>query len=713
MKAFEGPIREFEQYEIISERLKNEKGLHWLDGCTDSGRLHFSYTLAGSFKNHIIVTYNEIRAKEIYEEYSSFDKNTVYYPAKDLMFFSADLHGNLLVLERMKALRKIALDNDVTVVTTVDALMDLLMPVEKIKDNIIYLEDTSEITIEELQKRLVNLGFERVSQVEMPGQFAVRGGIVDIFSLTEENPFRIEFWGDEIDLIKSFDVENQRAIENQQKIEIFPACEVILDEQSMRDGIAAIKKDMDNAYEYFRKEMKTEEAYRIKSTVNELIELLENRVAKAAVDSYLAYFTKTPVGFFDYFDMDNTIITLDEPVRIGERARAIEFEFASGMENRISKGYAVAGQAKMLRSAKEVFARLSSARGVGYFSLNNSAEEFGAVSRTSVSMHSVPSYSKDFEMLLKELKRWKKEKYRVILYSMSRTRARRLATEFIDNGLVSFFTEDDGHEIKPGEIMTMYGHVRNGYECPDNKFVVISESDIFGQRRVKKKKKKQYEGTKISSFNELKVGDYVVHENHGLGVYKGIEKVEIDKVLKDYVKIEYADGGSLFVLATQLDAIQKYANVDAKAPKLNRLGGREWSKTKRKVQTAVEEIAKDLVELYAARARAEGFEFSEDNIWQQEFEEMFPYEETPDQLEAIEATKRDMESKKVMDRLVCGDVGFGKTEIAIRAAFKAVQDSKQVVYLVPTTVLAQQHYDTFMERMKNYPVGIELPIKRG
>lgn len=708
MKAFEQPIREFEQFHILNEQLKNDNGLHWVDGCTASGRLHFSYALAKQFSNHIIVTYNEIRAKEIYEEYSSFDKNAVYYPAKDFMFFSADLHGNLLVLQRMKALRAIATNDRTTVITTIDALMDLLVPLEQIKKHVIHLDDRSEISIDELERSLVALGYERSWQVEMPGQFAVRGGIVDIFCLTEDNPYRIEFWGDEIDLIKSYDAESQRAIENLSEIEIYPACEVILDEVTLKKGIDGIKSDLNTVHEVFRKEMKTEEAHRIKTTVNEFLEMVENKMAGAAIDSYLTYFEENPVGFLEYFQPNDTMITLDEPVRLGERARAVELEFSSSMENRLSKGYAISGQAKMLRSASEIFAKLGNSKGVGYFSLNNNADEFGAVDRVEVMMHSVPSYSKDFSMLLKELKKWKSSNYRVILYSMSRTRAKRLAREFMDNGLISFFAEDDNHQVKPGEIMTMSGHVRNGYECPDKKFVVISENDIFGQKRVKKKKKKQYEGTKISSFNELKVGDYVVHENHGLGVYKGIEKVEIDKVLKDYVKIEYADGGSLFVLATQLDAIQKYANVDAKVPKLNKLGGKEWAKTRTKVQRAVEEVAKDLVELYAARANAKGYEFGEDNVWQQEFEEMFPYEETPDQLAAIEATKRDMESRKVMDRLVCGDVGFGKTEIAIRAAFKAVQDSKQVVYLVPTTILAQQHYETFKERMKNYPVNIEL-----
>ena len=234
------------------------------------------------------------------------------------------------------------------------------------------------------------------------------------------------------------------------------------------------------------------------------------------------------------------------------------------------------------------------------------------------------------------------------------------------------------------------------------------ESDIFGAEKKKKKRRRIYEGEKIQSFSDLSIGDYVVHENHGLGIYRGIEKVEVDKTVKDYIKIEYAKGGNLYILATQLDLIQKYAGSDAKKPKLNQLGTQEWNRTKTKVRGAVKEIAGDLVKLYAARQEKEGFVYSPDTVWQREFEEMFPFEETEDQEFAIEATKKDMESKKIMDRLICGDVGYGKTEVAIRAAFKAVQDGKQVVYLVPTTILAQQHYNTFAQRMKDFPVRVDL-----
>ncbi len=333
---------------------------------------------------------------------------------------------------------------------------------------------------------------------------------------------------------------------------------------------------------------------------------------------------------------------------------------------------------------------------------------FKADRKIDLAARNVAPYNNSFEALVKDLARFKRSGYRVLLLSGSRTRAKRLAEDLRDQELAAVYTEDPLREVQAGEVVTYYGHVNKGFEYPMLKFVVLSETDIFGAEKKRKKGKKLYQGQKIKDFNELKVGDYVVHETHGLGIYRGIEKVEMEGVVKDYIKIEYRDGGNLYVLATGLDVIQKYASADAKAPKLNRLGSKEWERTKTKVRGAVSQVASDLVELYALRQQSEGYRFEKDTVWQKEFEEMFPFEETEDQLAAIADTKADMESGKVMDRLICGDVGYGKTEIAIRAAFKAVQEGKQVVYLVPTTILAQQHYTTFVQRMKDFPVRVDL-----
>ena len=399
---------------------------------------------------------------------------------------------------------------------------------------------------------------------------------------------------------------------------------------------------------------------------------------------------------------------MEEPARVREHGEAVELEFRESMMHRAEKGYILPGQMDLLYSVSEIAAMLSRGSAVMLAALELKNTLLKADYKADIPVKSISSYNNSFEALVQDLKKYRKSGYRILLLSGSRLRAKRLSQDLQDHELSAFYTEDPDRELKPGEIMTYYGHVRKGFEYPLLKFAVISESDIFGADKKKKRKKKTYEGRKINDFNELKIGDYVVHENHGLGVYKGIEKVEVEKVTKDYIKIEYRDGGVLYVLATGLGVIQKYASADAKRPRLNKLGTQEWSKTKSRVREATGEVAKDLVELYAARQQKNGYEYRKDTVWQKEFEEMFPFEETEDQLAAIAATKKDMESKRIMDRLICGDVGYGKTEIAIRAAFKAVQEGKQVVFLVPTTILAQQHYNTLVQRMKEFPVRIEL-----
>ncbi|MBQ8816227.1 MAG: transcription-repair coupling factor, partial [Lachnospiraceae bacterium] len=395
-------------------------------------------------------------------------------------------------------------------------------------------------------------------------------------------------------------------------------------------------------------------------------------------------------------------------VRIKEHVDAVELEFQDSMSNRLEKGYILPGQTKLLYPAAEVAAGLARKRVLALSMMEIKCSLFPVKVHFEVEAKMVSPYNHSFETLVKDLAKYRRNKYRMVLLSPSRTRARRLAENLRDNDIPAAYSEDPFREAIVGEVLCLVGNVARGFEYPLLHFVVIAESDIFGAEKRKKKKKSGFSGTKIQDFAELHVGDYVVHELYGLGQYQGIEKVEVDHIIKDYIKLAYRDNGNVYVPATGLHILQKYGSADAKPPKLSKLGSKEWAKTKQKVRTAVESVAKDLVELYAHRQQAEGFQYGPDTVWQREFEEMFPYEETPDQLAAIEATKSDMESRKIMDRLICGDVGYGKTEVAIRAAFKAVQEGKQVVYLVPTTILAQQHYHTFVQRMKEYPVRVDL-----
>ncbi|MDD6626737.1 MAG: transcription-repair coupling factor [Lachnospiraceae bacterium] len=712
MRALLAPLEELGEYEEIKKLLTKEQAAVALSGCVDSQKLHMIYGLSDGFRYKIIVTFSDLKAKELYEDYKFYDRNVTLYPAKDLIFFQADIHGNQLVMERIKCLRRLMEGRPVTVITTYDALMAPQVPIDVWKKHVIYIDKKTSVVESELAARLVELGYEKNYQVEAPGQFSIRGGIIDIFDLTEENPYRIELWGDEVESIRSFDILSQRSIEKLESMTIYPATEMILSTDELRIGLKKIEAEGKKQAAELRKQMKIEEAHRIEVQVRELSEqLLELGLSRNAVnlESYVRYFYPELSTFLECFDIDKSCIFLDEPLRIKEHAGAIELEFRESMMHRAEKGYILPGQMDVLFSAEEVAAKIAGRRVVTLSTMDGKNPFFKIDRKFDIQARSLSSYNNSFEMLVKDLAAYKRKGYRILLLSGSRTRAKRLAEDLREQEISAFYSEDPMRELQPGEVMTCYGRVLKGFEYPLLKFMVIAESDIFGAEKKKKKKKKIYEGQKINDFNELKVGDYVVHESHGLGIYQGIEKVEVDKIVKDYMKISYRDGGILYVLATGLDVIQKYASADAGTkPKLNKLGTQEWNKTKSKVRTAVDEVAQDLVELYAVRQQSQGFRYGNDTVWQKEFEEMFPYEETEDQLAAIAATKADMESGKIMDRLICGDVGYGKTEIAIRAAFKAVQEGKQVVYLVPTTILAQQHYNTFVQRMKDFPVRIDL-----
>lgn len=730
-EVFANPLVDLAEYTDMKQDLDQGKGPVQVSGVTDSQKVHVMHELSKDNPWRLVVTYDDTRAKEIFDDFSYFEPNTWLYPARDLLFYSSDIHGNLLTRQRMQVFKHLLEDEGGVVVTTVDGLMDHLLPLSRIKESCLNIMVGQTLDMEEIKHLLTGMGYERMGQVDGMGQFSVRGGILDVFPLTEEVPVRIELWGDEVDSIRSFDAESQRSIQQMDEVTIYPAAELILTKKDIEEGILCLEADEKKQEKAFRDQKKPEEAQRIRRAVGELVESLKEGFDVQTLDAYIRYFCRDTVSFLDYMKEVGAKVTLvssgaagkasekkqaaglalilDEPQRMKEKAETVETEFRESMSHRLEQGYILPGQADLLFSSKTVLAECHTSHSIFMTGLDQRLPGMTPKAKYSLTGKNLNSYQNSFELLIKDLTRWKKDGYRVILLSASRTRASRLAGDLREYDLRAFCPEDAGRPVAPGEIMVTYGKLHKGFEYPLIKFVVITEGDMFGvENRKKKRKKYNYEGKKISSFSELSVGDYVVHESHGLGIYKGIEKIEQDHVIKDYIKVEYGDGGNLYLPATRLEGIQKYAGADAKVPKLNKLGGTEWTKTKTKVRTAVREIAKELVELYAARQDAEGFQYGPDTVWQKEFEEMFPYDETDDQLTAIDDTKRDMESKKIMDRLICGDVGYGKTEIALRAAFKAVQEEKQVVYLVPTTILAQQIYNTFVQRMKDFPVRVDM-----
>ena len=733
----ENPLLELQEYDNLVQALKSGKGPLQVTGTLDSQKVHLMYELgeASAFAWKLVVTYDDTRAKEIYDDLRSFTSRVWLYPAKDLLFYSADIHGNLMARQRIAVLRRLMEDREGVVVTTMDGLMDHLLPLKYLREQSITVESGQVIDLDAWKERLIAMGYERVAQVDGMGQFSIRGGIVDIFPLTEEVPVRIELWDDEVDSIRTFDLESQRSVEQLENITIYPAAEVVLSGDQLAAGIRRLEKEEKTYEKALREQHKPEEAHRIHTIIGELRSGLDEGWRIGGLDAYIRYFCPDTVSFLEYFPQGESVIYLDEPARLKEKGETVELEFRESMVHRLEKGYLLPGQTELLYPAAEILARMQKPYAVMLTGLDQKLPGMKVNQKFSIDVKNVNSYQNSFEILIKDLTRWKKEGYRVILLSASRTRASRLASDLREYDLRAYCPDgregesgnaggegagsaDTGNpgavntsvrKVRPGEILVTYGNLHRGFEYPLLKFVFITEGDMFGvEKKRKRRKKTNYQGKAIQSFTELSVGDYVVHEEHGLGIYKGIEKVERDKVIKDYIKIEYGDGGNLYLPATRLESIQKYAGAEAKKPKLNKLGGTEWNKTKTRVRGAVQEIARDLVKLYAARQEKAGFQYGTDTVWQREFEELFPYDETDDQMDAIDAVKKDMESRRIMDRLICGDVGYGKTEVALRAAFKAVQDSKQVVYLVPTTILAQQHYNTFVQRMKDFPVRVDM-----
>lgn len=709
MKTFYAPLSELAGIEQLKKDFEVTGQPVMISGCIDTQKIHLVHAAVNDYRFRLIITGDEAKAREMQEDSRFFDKSSIYYPAKDFIFYSADVHGNQLAGERLRCIQKIiaAQDNktNITVITTIDGCVDMLMPLQRYRDNIIHFKNSDIIDTEKLISKLVGIGYTRVPMIDGQGQFAVRGGIIDIFSYTDETPVRIELWDDEIDSIRFFDVESQRSVEKIQTYDVFPATEWILSEDEIDAGFEKVKDEVEKQLVMLGNDKK-------KKTQQEMDAC--NRLRHAYADfertrdysKFILSFTDEIEGFTDYFPKDETVFVLDEPDRIMERMELISYEYEESMKNRLEGGYVVASQTKLMRPIAEVYKNMQSSRLMLLSSLDYKPKMLKPADYLRIDARSISSYNNSFEYLADDINKYKRTGYRVVLVCNSRTRAARIVADLEELGTQSYFSEDYDKEIMPGTVMVTYGNIHRGFEYPLIGFVIITENDIFTSR-TRKKQKKKYEGRSIAGFNELNVGDYVVHEMHGLGVYKGIEKITVEGVEKDYIKIEYAGNSNLYVLATQLDRLQKYAASDTeKKPKLNKLGSVEWNKTKAKVHGAVEEIAKDLVELYSIRQNQKGYAFGPDTVWQKEFEEMFPYEETDDQLNAIADTKADMESTRIMDRLICGDVGYGKTEVAIRAAFKAVQEGKQVAYLVPTTILAQQHFNTFEQRMKNFPLKV-------
>ena len=694
MNTIIGELGKSNKFVDLSNQIENKKSPISISGLTDVGMVELLSAINQYNKKPILlITYNEIQAKQILEIIENFEKEkAVLFPKKEIVTYDFVAESKDLPYERIETLNKIKDKKNLIVVTTIEALMQKLPTKEILFKNILEFKVGDIYNLEELKKTLVNLGYSRCEFIEGRGQFSVRGGIVDI-SINETLGVRIEFWGDEVDSIRNFNITSQRSINTLDKIKIYPAHEFVLD-NSIDEICKKITKKLveENQEETIKKDIE-----QIKSG---------NYISK--IDKYFNEFYDKQSTLLEYLN-DNYLIILDEISKIEARQRNILQDNSNLIKNLIEKEKIIPEALENIISID--LNQLENEKSVIYFEkqdivTNRQAEKY------TFNYRQINYYKSEIENLFEDIKRWNKEQKSIYVMVSTKEKAKKLKEILEKEEIACTIDEklDKTIIVKSTEkIVTItIGKLPNGFENFEINQVVVSADQLIEGKKKKTFANKAYkEGEKVV-FADLEIGDYVVHKNYGIGIFVGVNTITADGTTKDYIKLKYKDDAILYVPTSQLDSIRKYVGGDAINPPINSLGSKDWIKTKEKVKKNLRAVAKELIELYAKREKAKGYAFSKDTPWQSQFENSFPYQETDDQLRCIEEVKKDMENQRPMDRLLCGDVGYGKTEVAIRAAFKAVMDHKQVAYLVPTTVLAQQQYEEFRDRMAEFPIKVDI-----
>ncbi|MGL5328911.1 MAG: transcription-repair coupling factor [Peptostreptococcaceae bacterium] len=690
------PLQNSKEYKDVINCITSNKGSLLINGLLSVQKPNIAYSIFKELDRTIVfVASSDLEAKKAYEDLSFYMKDKVVYLGhQDIYFYHLDAKDRNEEAKKLKVLLRLAKGEKLVLVTTVEAILKKYTPKDVLLSNTFTYKIGDTVNLEELSEKLVNLGYERVSKIEGFGQFSIRGGIVDIFSLEYTNPIRMELFDDEIDSIRTFDVFSQKSIDKIKKFLITPSREFIYPE------------NINNAIEKLKKET----TKHTNEDVFSNIEKIESKTYFEGIENYIDYiYPEENKSIFTYLK-DNAIVFVNDISRLKEKCENYIEEFKENYKLNLERGLALKNQGNLLYHHTDIEFITDGKKIVLNTLLPKSVNDFRVSNIVNFESREVLTFNAKLDVLSEELNRLKYNGFKIVLATSTLDRAKKLSKELLDFGIETVVSRKRDVEIKSSQIIITPAQISSGFEYKSVKFVVITDNEMIGvhKRVSSSKSKKKKEGQKIESFLDLNIGDYVVHENNGIGRYTGIEQISINGIKKDYMKIIYQGGDNLYVPIDQMDKVQKYIGSDFDKVKLNKLGASEWIKAKAKVKKEIEDMTKDLIELYAKREQVKGYKYSKDTPWQNEFEALFPHEETDDQLKAIKETKKDMESDKVMDRLICGDVGYGKTEVAIRAVFKACMDQKQVAVLVPTTILAQQHYNTFKERFENYPIRVEV-----
>ena len=682
-------------YKQLFDAVKTDMLPAVVSGVSEIHKANLIYSLTNETgRCSLLIAPDESAAQKLISDLSFMGIEALFYPVRDFALRSGTTTSHEYEHTRLQVLSALKEGKTNCVVSCIDAALQYTMPPEYLESSSFSVYPMLQITPEEICKKLVLCGYERCEQVEGIGQFALRGGILDFYPPSEKMPVRVEFWGDEIDTIAYFDAQTQRREENAEKIDVVPAIEApISNKESLSKKIRSLIPHQ-----------RGKNGVKAKQLLESDAQMLDSGISISNADKYISLIFGKVATLFDYLP-ENSLIFVSDYSGVKERLRTFLWQWGEDTKDFLEEGVLCRGLDNYccdLTYALDKFEEFSTIY-LDTFTRNTYETAIKTVTSLAVRQSSV--WSGGISQLIEDLQTLLDNKYSCVVLAGTEKNAQYTVNELNQNGITSTFTLDPT-DIPRGSVIVTTGTLSAGLEYPESFFALITHGQLS---QTKKRKTKHKAGKEISSLTEISPGDYVVHVSHGIGVYDGIHKIEIQGIIKDYLKIKYAKSDVLYVPVTQLDLVSKYiGSKEDTNIKLHTLGGTEWFKAKAKVRSAVKDIAKELIELYAKRMQSEGYAFEPDNEWQRDFEARFEYEETDDQLRCIDEIKSDMERSVPMDRLLCGDVGFGKTEVALRAAFKCITEGKQCALLVPTTILAWQHYQTIMKRMEGFPVKIEL-----
>ena len=693
-KGFEKLLYKSEEFAEITKAIENKINPINISGVSEAVASHFAFSVARKNKSSaIIVTADGVTARRLYDDMKFYDTDCMLFLDKELIFYDIEAAGNDVVSKRLQALEYMLNNDEFIVITTISALLSVTADIKLYREQQITFTEGNDID-ENIEEKFNILGYKREEIVEGQGQYCIRGGIIDFYPFNSDMPYRIELFDTEVDTVRTFDPVSQRTVDRTNNVSVIPASEYVLTAEMKNNLLEKMKKISESSID--------------KGQIYKDIEAFENSGVFPSIDKYipLIYGDNLPT-LMDYA-YKNTKYFFFEPFLISKAAEAMHTRIDETILSFIEKGKILGIDGQWVYDYKDAVNRLENRSIIGMYDILTSCPDYNAMQNYTLTTKEQISFHGKTDFFYDAVSRYKKAGFSVIILAGTDVKARNLTDALNDINIPSVYIEEMKNPPKAKEIIITKGELNNGFEYPLMKTAVISDREIFGSVKKVRRKKANTNQERIKSFTDLHVGDYVVHQSHGIGIFSGIKTMTVDGATSDYLQIKFNGDDNLYVPANQLDVLFKYVGKEGANLKLNKLGGTQWTQTKLKVKKNCAEMAEQLINLYAGRQKIRGIEYSSQGDIHASFDATFPYEETDDQLEALKDVYRDMENSVPMDRLLCGDVGYGKTEIALRAAFKAAFDGYQVAYLVPTTILANQHFSTFSERMADFGIKVGL-----